>query len=112
MNSSYYILLILLLIFILQRKKKGLDIAAIKAIRKNGGKSKMKELALNFVGKECLIYTINDVQTIKGVIKQVTDNALLLDNAGSLEAVNLEFVTRIREYPRNKKGKKKLIVTD
>lgn len=112
MNSSYYVVLILFLIVILTRQKRRRNIAAIIAKRKNGGKPKMKELALNFIGKECLIYTINDGQVVKGIIKQVTDSALLLDNAGSLEAVNLEFVTRIREYPRNKNGKKKSIITD
>lgn len=111
MNSLYYIWFILLLIIIFERRKRQLNIAAIKVIRKNGGKPKMKALALNFINKDCIIYTFNDRQ-INGIIKEVTDNALLVENNGSLEAVNLEFVMRIREYPRNKKGKRKSIVTD
>ena len=31
---------------------------------------------------------------------------------GKIEAINLDFVIRIREYPRNKKGKKKSVVLD
>ena len=71
----------------------------------------MKALALNFINKDCMIYTFNDRQ-VSGIIKEVTDNALLVENNGSLEAVNLDFVVRIREYPRNKNGKRKSIVTD
>lgn len=71
----------------------------------------MKALALNFINKDCMIYTFNDRQ-VNGIIKEVTDNALLVENNGSLEAVNLDFVVRIREYPRNKNGKRKSIVTD
>ena len=31
---------------------------------------------------------------------------------GELEIVNLDFVTRIREYPRKKSGRKKGVVLD
>ena len=31
---------------------------------------------------------------------------------GTLEAVNIDFVVRIREYPRKKNGKKKSVVID
>lgn len=68
----------------------------------------MKTLAEQFIGKDCLIYTIpsNDV-IVKGIITQVTDNGITVDYNGKTEAVNLEYVTRIREWPKNSKGKKK-----
>ena len=47
-----------------------------------------------------------------GVIKEVTDGAILLEKDGKEEAINLDFVIRIREYPRNKNGKKKSVVLD
>lgn len=71
----------------------------------------MHELAMRFIGKECLIYAFNG-NTYTGVIKEVTDGAVLLENKGTLEAVNLDFVVRLREYPRNKNGKKKSCVID
>lgn len=74
----------------------------------------MEALAKQFIGKECIIYTItsNDA-TIQGTIKDVSESGLLLEDAqGQLQAVNLEYVTRIREYPRNKKGKKKSVIMD
>ena len=36
----------------------------------------------------------------------------MVEKDGKIEALNLDFVIRIREYPRNKKGKKKSIVLD
>ena len=73
----------------------------------------MKELAQKFVGKECLVYTVaSDSSVAKGTIKEITGSGLLIDCDGNLQAVNLEFVTRIREWPRKKNGKKKEIILD
>ena len=72
----------------------------------------MIELAKRFVGKECLIYSFDSNHQFTGVIKEVTDGAILLENGETLEAINLDFVIRIREYPKNKKGKKKSVVLD
>lgn len=70
----------------------------------------MKELAQKFIGKDCLVYTnAIDCTSIKGVIKEVTENGLLIECDGNLQAVNLEYVTRIREWPKNAKGKKKTV---
>ena len=68
----------------------------------------MKELAKRFVNKECVIYSFDSNHQFDGVIKEVTDGAILLEKDGKVEAINLDFVIRIREYPRNKKGKKKI----
>lgn len=46
------------------------------------------------------------------MIKEVVDGAVLIEKGGELQAINLDFIIRIREYPRNKKGKKKGIVLD
>lgn len=47
---------------------------------------------------------------IQGVIKEVADGGMVIGKkSGEKEIVNLDFVTRIREYPRNKNGKKKII---
>ena len=72
----------------------------------------MKELAKRFLEKECIIYTItsND-SSIQGVIKEIDDGGMLIEkNTGENELINLDFITRIREYPRKKNGKKKGIV--
>ncbi len=70
----------------------------------------MKELAKRFLEKDCLVYTINaDNSAIKGKLVEVTDEGILIDYNGNLQIVNLEYVTRIREWPKNKNGKKATI---
>lgn len=71
----------------------------------------MYELAQKFIGKECLIYTFNSSQ-LTGVIKEVNEGGILLENRDNLEAVNFDFIVRIREYPKKKNGKKKSVVLD
>lgn len=71
----------------------------------------MVELAKQFIDKECLIYSYDGHQ-LEGVVKEVGSGAILLEKNGELEAINLDFVMRIREYPKNKKGKKKSVVLD
>ena len=70
----------------------------------------MLELAKRFLEKECIIYTFNN--QLEGIVKEINGNALLIEKNGTLEAVNLDFVVRIREYPRKKDGKKKAVVLD
>lgn len=72
----------------------------------------MIELAKRFIGKECLIYAFDSSHQFTGTIREVTDSAILIENNGTLEAINLDFVIRIREFPRNKNGKKKSVVLD
>lgn len=74
----------------------------------------METFAKQFINKECIIYTIaaND-GSIQGMIKEVGNGGVLLeDMRGQKQLINLEYVTRIREYPRNKNGKKKSVITD
>ena len=70
----------------------------------------MLELAKRFIGYECIIYTFSSQLT--GIIKEVTDGAILIENGGASEAVNLDFIVRIREYPKKKNGKKKSLILD
>lgn len=74
----------------------------------------METLAKQFIGKECVIYTITSNDgSVQGIIREVSGGGMLLeDPRGQRQAVNLEYVTRIREYPRNKKGQKKSVILD
>ena len=115
MNFGAYlpILFLWIIIFAMLRNRQN-SAAARKIIekRKSGDDTKMKELAERFIGKECLIYSFDSNHQYEGIIKEVTDGAILVENDGKLEAINLDFVIRIREYPKNKKGKKKSVVLD
>ncbi|MFZ1225854.1 MAG: hypothetical protein WAR20_05510 [Bifidobacterium adolescentis] len=113
--DSVYFLLALAIILALFWTAKQRRIAAIRHVlnrKRNSGKDKvMEELARQFIGKECIIYTVTSTDSsIQGTVKDVTDGGIVLEMDGNVEAVNLEYVTRIREYPRNAKGKRKTIV--
>ena len=115
MNPSTYIPIIVLwiIIFIMFRnRRKAVIIRKINEKRKKGGNTEMKELAKRFIDKECLISSFDGSHQYEGIIKEVTDSAILVEKNGTVEAINLDFVIRIREYPRNKNGKKKSVVLD
>ena len=72
----------------------------------------MKELAKQFIGKECIVYTVTSTDSnIQGIIMQIDDGGMVIEKkSGEKEIINLDFITRIREYPRNKNGKKKSVI--
>ena len=113
MSFSSYIPIIILFIvlFVLQNNQKAVIARKVIEKRKTEDKTEMIELAKRFIGKECLIYSFSN-QQFCGVITEISDSAILIEKNGQSEAVNLEFIVRIREYPRNKKGKKKSVVVD
>lgn len=111
MNSTYLILLIVLFIILYEQNKDRIAARHIQKKRSPKERKEMQELAKQFIGKECLIYTIKS-DTVQGVLKGVTEGGLLIENKGETEAVNLDYVVRLREYPKNKKGKKKSVVLD
>ena len=80
--------------------------------RKTEEEAKMVELTKQFIGKDCLIYAFDSNHQFDGVIKEVSDNAILIEKNEKIEAINLDFVIRIREYPTDKKEKKKSIILD
>ena len=112
----YWVAVLWLLFFVVFRQRSEQKTAAVVHHIKNRKKEAedMEALAKQFTGKECIIYTINSNDgSIAGIIREVSGGGLLLEDAqGQLQAVNLEYVTRIREYPRNRKGKKKSVVLD
>ena len=111
MNSAYYIFLVLLILWLLYTQRRNLWMLRQLRSRKSKEKIEMKALAERFIEKEGILYTFNGNQ-ITGFIREVTDGALLVETGGTPEAVNLDFVVRIREYPRKKNGKKKSVVLD
>lgn len=105
--------LVLLFLFAEQRKRKIAVIHMLNHKKHSKEQSTMKELAKQFVGEECLIYTVTGFDSaIQGTIREVTDGGLIVEKKDGIEAVNLEYVTRIRQYPRKKNGKKKSIAAD
>ena len=118
MDSLYLILLALFLLVIIPWIMRQRRLAAVRHIlnqkKQNKENSEMKELAKRFIGEDCIIYTITSNDgSVQGVIKEIDDGGMVIEKkTGELEIVNLDFVTRIREYPRKKNGRKKGVVLD
>lgn len=112
MGSVYMLWIVVFLVLFLERQQRR---AAIRQqIRKKHTtkeREAMRELAKQFIGKECLIYTINS-SNVEGILRDVGSSGLLVENKGNTEVVNLDYVVRLREYPKDKKGKKKSVVLD
>ena len=115
MNPSTYIPIIMMwviIFWVLFRNRKAVIVRQIIKKRQMEGNTEMKELAKRFIDKECVISAFDSNHQFEGVIKEVSDSAILVEKNGTVEAINLDFVIRIREYPKNKKGKKKSVVLD
>lgn len=110
MNTSVYIALFILLFIVIYSGKRDekIILKQIKKMKNKEERAEMTELAKRFIGKECVISTFNS--QVVGVIKEITDGAVLIENNENPEIINIDYIVKIKEYTRNKKGKKKLIV--
>lgn len=70
----------------------------------------MSEMIKEFIGKECIVYTFQNQVT--GVIEKVEGNWISIKKDNTYEILNIEYISRIREYPRKKSGKKKSVFLD
>ena len=111
MISSWFIFFILFVILIMQKRENVL-IVVRKHLRSKKGKVNMTEMIKNYIGKECLIYTCTSGSTVTGVIRSYNDGWIEIEQNGQRDIMNCEYITRIREYPRNKNGKKKSVIVD
>ena len=114
MDQNTYLLIVLLILvayLTMQRRKAAVVRNMIKK-RNEKERTQMVELAKRFIGKECIVYAFDSTHQFTGIIKEVTDRALMLETKNGFEALNLDYVIRIREYPMGKNGKKKSIVVD
>ncbi len=116
------VILVLLSVFLSEKKRKRLlAVQKVSAKRRDPEKSEkekaaMTEMLKRFIGKECIIYMFSDAQ-YTGVIREISDGCVLISPAESgkedeVEIINADYISRVREYPRNKKGKKKALVVD
>ena len=115
MNITYLLLIIMAVILLtaFMSSKKILTAYIVKRNikRKRGLKQNMNELLKNFTEKDCIIYCVNNT-SVDGIIKDVKENAVLIETREGLQLINLDFITRVREYPKNKNGKRKGFLID
>lgn len=117
MNPSYIvpIMLIFILLFMQQRTNSAVAKMIInnKRRKKLGEGNEMTELAKRFINRDCIVYMYNGTQ-ILGVISEASETGIMIlsPNDDVPQLINADFVMRIREHPKNKKGKKKGVVLD
>lgn len=113
-NMTWVFAMLPLLIIVMDNRRRNRAFVKKRIMSRKNKKEKkiMYEIVKEYIDKECIIYTMNSSlnSQITGTIKGITEGWISVQTSDSVEAINLEFVTRIREYPRNKKGKKKLII--
>lgn len=106
MEPSTYIALlpiwILLLVILPAQRRRKRTILANKILNNELENKEMFELAKRFIEKECIIYAFDGNQ-YNGTIKEVTEGAILIEKKGSAEAINLNFVVKIKEIVKCKK---------
>ena len=110
MDTTLYMMSIAIIILLLTLSNRN-EVLKKKVLKKRNQEEKreMVELSKRFLDKECIVRTFNGGY-FTGFIKEVSENAVLIENNGDAEIVNLEYVISIKEYPKNKKGKKKALV--
>ncbi len=111
-ESYFFIIIGFMFLIIYLTREKQLTVLFHKIRKKKRGKTEMTDLVKNYIGKECLIYTCTSSSQITGIIKSCQDGWIEIENNGTTDIVNCDYITRIREYPKNKKGKKKSVVLD
>ena len=103
MNFAAYLPILLVMLALLSHQNKQRKVIYMQQILKQTRKEtpKMLELAKKFIGKECVIYSLDN--QFKGKVQEVTDNAMLIEKDNAIEVINLNFVLRIKEICKCKK---------
>lgn len=118
-SSTYLYIIIFILLFciILPAARRRRTMAALMIKKRKRKKLtleerlKMYEIIKRFIGKECIISMMTgETSQVQGTIKDVQENWVVIDTGYGDDVVNIDYITRVREYPRNKKGKKKAFV--
>lgn len=113
MDSNYTILIIIFVVLLLISAENSKKIAARKnrqlrtKMRGKGSFFKMSEMIKRYLGKDCIIYCGNSFsESVSGIIEEVTDEWVCVTSKEGNQIVKIEYISRIREYPKNKKGKR------
>lgn len=74
----------------------------------------MSEMIREFIDKEVVIYvSAGSTSAVSGFIRKVEDGWVKIEkNNGQFEIISLDYISRIQDYPRNKKGKKQLVISE
>lgn len=70
----------------------------------------MPHMIEKFIGKDCIV-NLGSGGTADGIVKSVSEGWVEIeDKTGASQAINIDYISRIREYPTNKNGKRKVVI--
>lgn len=110
MNPAIWLCIYLpLLILLMNNSRQRQQERLLRRIRrKKGGNPLTNEMLYEFIGQECIVYLHSG--QVAGVVESVQDGWLRIKTGTDTDLVNLEYVSRIRKYPRKKNGKKAIVL--
>lgn len=97
----------------LARRKRIRAFSAVRAAKRRKKhmtkeeRAKMNEIIQRFIGKKCIISTINSESShVVGTITESTGGWIIVSHDDTEEMVNIDYIVNIKEYPQNKKKNK------
>jgi len=109
MSPAVWICIYLPLIIMLLNNSNQRRQQILRRIRRKKGANKMtNEMLYEFIGQECIVYLPSG--QVSGTIESVQDGWLRIKTGTDTDLINLEYVSRIRKYPRKKNGKKAIVI--
>ena len=115
MSNAYIVWFVIFVCIILPaiaRRKRVKAYAAIKIAKRkrkhlnDEEKAKMNEIIQKFIGKECIISTINSESvSVQGTIEEINGGWITVTHDGTEEMINVDYIVKIKGYPRKKKNK-------
>lgn len=108
MQSTWYIYFMLFVVVFLlylprKRKRKYAAYKINNCIKNEEGRIAMRALAERFIGKDVYVKLLEG--NADGVVREVTDSGIVLENKNGIQIVNLNYIIKLREYPY-KNGKR------
>ena len=109
----WFVLLVCIFLPLL-RERSMLDVRRVIKKHKRKGSENMSELIKNYIGKECVIYIAGgSSNAVSGTISSCDNGWIEIKKEnGQTEILQLDYISRIQEYPRGKNGKKKMVIAD
>lgn len=108
MNPAIWLCIYLPLILMLINNSNQRRQQTLRRIRrKKGAITLTNEMLYEFIGQECIVYLHSG--QVAGTVESVQDGWLRIKVGNDYDLVNLEYVSRIRKYPRKKNGKKAVV---
>ena len=104
----WYLLLIVIFAVYVQHRRRMQQMIHKHMMRKNRKEENiMNELIKTYIGKRVIIYT--GFSTVDGTLTKIEDGWAEIEKKNGNELINLEYISRIQEYPQKKKSKKEAV---